>query len=323
MAHDEKGNLTRRGLLTGTAAAAGALIAGRSNRGLADAPTGETCKVKTYTNADFYDADGKFLAEQGTRDSFGHAQLGGAAPVVANMIKDALGYKFHWAVADYLQRAARHLASESDVEQAYALGREKHKSRRWLEAIVHFEKVLALDPSHKDVQELLAEASQQKKLQDLYTQAKRSFRSKHWTEAIEWLQQIASLQEGYRDAARLLERARLQAQLDKLYMQGQRAWEAGQHAEARVLHGHAVHEDVVGGVVLAEGPAVADLFAVVAGGLVAVVAVGDDQVLLGGHLLHHGRDDLRVGHRPELLSDVLLEQLVDLHARRSLNGLVQ
>ncbi|VAW56489.1 Pyrophosphate-dependent fructose 6-phosphate-1-kinase [hydrothermal vent metagenome] len=66
--------------------------------------------------------DGKFLAEQGTRDSFGHAQLGGAAPVVANMIKDALGYKFHWAVADYLQRAARHLASASDVEQAYALG---------------------------------------------------------------------------------------------------------------------------------------------------------------------------------------------------------
>ncbi|MDF1529146.1 MAG: 6-phosphofructokinase [Sedimenticola sp.] len=67
--------------------------------------------------------DGKFLAEQGTRDSFGHAQLGGAAPVVANLIKDALGYKYHWAVADYLQRAARHLASASDVEQAYALGK--------------------------------------------------------------------------------------------------------------------------------------------------------------------------------------------------------
>ena len=66
--------------------------------------------------------DGKFLAEQGTRDNFGHAQLGGAAPVVANMIKEKLGLKFHWAVADYLQRAARHLASESDVEQAYALG---------------------------------------------------------------------------------------------------------------------------------------------------------------------------------------------------------
>ncbi len=66
--------------------------------------------------------DGKFLAEQGTRDAFGHAQLGGAAPVVANLIKQALGYKFHWAVADYLQRAARHLASQSDVEQAYALG---------------------------------------------------------------------------------------------------------------------------------------------------------------------------------------------------------
>ena len=67
--------------------------------------------------------DGRFLAEQGTRDSFGHAQLGGAAPVVAAMVKDGLGYKFHWAVADYLQRAARHIASKTDVEQAYALGR--------------------------------------------------------------------------------------------------------------------------------------------------------------------------------------------------------
>ena len=66
--------------------------------------------------------DGRFLAEQGTRDDFGHAQLGGAAPVVANIVKKSLGYKFHWAVADYLQRSARHLASSSDVEQAYALG---------------------------------------------------------------------------------------------------------------------------------------------------------------------------------------------------------
>ena len=67
--------------------------------------------------------DGKFLAEQGTRDAFGHAQLGGAAPVVANMVKEALGHKFHWGVADYLQRAARHIASESDVTQAYAMGK--------------------------------------------------------------------------------------------------------------------------------------------------------------------------------------------------------
>ena len=66
--------------------------------------------------------DGSFLAEQGTRDAFGHAQLGGVAPVVANMIKASLGYKFHWAVADYLQRSARHIASASDLEQAYALG---------------------------------------------------------------------------------------------------------------------------------------------------------------------------------------------------------
>ena len=67
--------------------------------------------------------DGKFLSDQGLRDAFGHAQLGGAAPVIANMVKDALGYKYHWAVADYLQRAARHIASKTDVDQAYALGK--------------------------------------------------------------------------------------------------------------------------------------------------------------------------------------------------------
>ncbi len=68
-------------------------------------------------------ANGKFLADQGLRDAFGHAQLGGVAPVVANIVKDALGYKYHWAVADYLQRSARHIASKSDVDQAYAMGK--------------------------------------------------------------------------------------------------------------------------------------------------------------------------------------------------------
>jgi len=67
--------------------------------------------------------EGTFLAEAGTRDAFGHAQLGGVAPVVAQLIKDKLGYKYHWAVADYLQRSARHIASKTDVEQAYALGK--------------------------------------------------------------------------------------------------------------------------------------------------------------------------------------------------------
>lgn len=67
-------------------------------------------------------ADGSFLAEQGSRDAFGHAQLGGAAPVVAQMVKHALGHKFHWATADYLQRSARHIASATDVRQAYELG---------------------------------------------------------------------------------------------------------------------------------------------------------------------------------------------------------
>ena len=67
--------------------------------------------------------DGTFLADQGTTDAFGHAQLGGVAPTLANMLKDALGYKYHWAVSDYLQRAARHIASGTDVEQAYAMGK--------------------------------------------------------------------------------------------------------------------------------------------------------------------------------------------------------
>ena len=66
--------------------------------------------------------NGKFLAEAGTRDAFGHAQLGGAAPVVAQMVRDSLGYKYHYAIADYLQRSARHIASATDLEQAYAVG---------------------------------------------------------------------------------------------------------------------------------------------------------------------------------------------------------
>ncbi|HEX3848606.1 MAG TPA: 6-phosphofructokinase [Steroidobacteraceae bacterium] len=67
--------------------------------------------------------DGKFLAEAGTRDAFGHTQLGGVGPVVAQICQEALGYKFHWAVADYLQRSARHIASKVDVQQAYAVGK--------------------------------------------------------------------------------------------------------------------------------------------------------------------------------------------------------
>ncbi len=68
-------------------------------------------------------AEGKFLSDAGLRDAFGHAQLGGVAPVLAQLVKSKLNYKYHWAVADYLQRAARHIASKVDVEQAYALGK--------------------------------------------------------------------------------------------------------------------------------------------------------------------------------------------------------
>lgn len=68
-------------------------------------------------------SEGKFLAEAGLKDAFGHSQLGGVAPVIAQLIKSNLGHKYHWAVADYLQRSARHIASKADVEQAYALGK--------------------------------------------------------------------------------------------------------------------------------------------------------------------------------------------------------
>lgn len=69
------------------------------------------------------DAAGNLMSETGARDAFGHAQLGGIGPQIATLVKDKLGYKYHWAVADYLQRAARHIASKTDVEQAYALGK--------------------------------------------------------------------------------------------------------------------------------------------------------------------------------------------------------
>jgi 6-phosphofructokinase 1 len=68
-------------------------------------------------------ADGKLLSDSGVRDAFGHAQLGGVAPLLANLVKDKLNLKYHWAVADYLQRAARHIASKTDVAQAYAVGK--------------------------------------------------------------------------------------------------------------------------------------------------------------------------------------------------------
>jgi len=68
-------------------------------------------------------ADGRFLADAGMKDAFGHTQLGGVAPTLVDMIKAEHGYKCHWSVADYLQRAARHIASATDVEQAYAVGK--------------------------------------------------------------------------------------------------------------------------------------------------------------------------------------------------------
>jgi 6-phosphofructokinase 1 len=68
-------------------------------------------------------SNGEFLSASGVKDAFGHTQLGGVAPVITNLIASKLGHKCHWAVADYLQRSARHIASQTDVEQAYAVGR--------------------------------------------------------------------------------------------------------------------------------------------------------------------------------------------------------
>lgn len=69
------------------------------------------------------DAAGNLIADSGSKDAFGHSQLGGVGQIVAQLIKDRLGHKYHWALADYLQRSARHIASKTDVEQAYALGK--------------------------------------------------------------------------------------------------------------------------------------------------------------------------------------------------------
>jgi len=81
----------------------------------------EYCVVVVSEGARY--ADGRFLAEAGGKDAFGHAQLGGVAATIAQLVKTKLGYKFHYAIADYLQRAARHIASKVDVEQAYAVGK--------------------------------------------------------------------------------------------------------------------------------------------------------------------------------------------------------
>lgn len=119
--------------------------------------------------------DGSFVADAGSKDAFGHTQLGGVAPTLATMVKDELGYKYHWAVADYLQRAARHIASATDVEQAYAVGkaavefaiagknavmpcivRGKGKTYRWsigeapLSQVANVEKMMPRDYIDKD-----------------------------------------------------------------------------------------------------------------------------------------------------------------------------
>jgi 6-phosphofructokinase 1 len=87
----------------------------------------ETVKQQGYcaigASEGLHGPDGRFLSESGLKDAFGHSQLGGLAPMLANLVQSKLGFKQHWAVADYLQRAARHIASKADVEQSYAVGK--------------------------------------------------------------------------------------------------------------------------------------------------------------------------------------------------------
>ncbi|MDC0441167.1 6-phosphofructokinase [Gammaproteobacteria bacterium] len=70
------------------------------------------------------DSTGKFIAESDSKDAFGHSQLGGVAPRLAELVNSKLKLKNHWAVADYLQRSASHLSSGVDRTQAYEVGKK-------------------------------------------------------------------------------------------------------------------------------------------------------------------------------------------------------
>jgi len=99
-------------------------------------------------------AEGRFLSDAGVRDAFGHAQLGGVAPVVANLVRERLGYKYHWAVSDYLQRAARHIASQVDVDQARALGEAAvHMALEGRNAVIPVIKRLSDEPYRWEIAE--------------------------------------------------------------------------------------------------------------------------------------------------------------------------
>src|SRR6267143_4710410 len=82
----------------------------------------DVCSSDLAVSEGLRNREGKFLSETGLKDAFGHSQLGGAGEIIAKLVKDRLKYKYHWALADYLQRSARHIASKVDVEQSYKLG---------------------------------------------------------------------------------------------------------------------------------------------------------------------------------------------------------
>ncbi|MGE4112518.1 MAG: 6-phosphofructokinase [Burkholderiales bacterium] len=119
-------------------------------------------------------AEGRFLSEVGTTDAFGHAQLGGVAPMLADMVKQHLGYKYHWAMPDYLQRAARHAASATDAEQAYAVGRAAVEyALQGMNAVMPVIKRLSASPYRWRIEPapLAAIANHEKKMPDNFIRA--------------------------------------------------------------------------------------------------------------------------------------------------------
>ncbi len=117
---------------------------------------------------------GRFLSEVGSTDAFGHAQLGGVAPMLAELVKKNLGYKYHWAMPDYLQRAARHAASKTDAEQAYAVGRAAVEyALQGMNAVMPVIKRLSANPYRWRIEAapLSAIANHEKKMPDSFIRA--------------------------------------------------------------------------------------------------------------------------------------------------------
>lgn len=86
----------------------------------------EKGKVFVAVSEGIHYADGSFVSEAKTSstDGFGHAQLGGLAAMLAGLVKARTGAKVRGIELSLLQRCGAHLASQTDIEEAYGAGRE-------------------------------------------------------------------------------------------------------------------------------------------------------------------------------------------------------